>query len=142
MARSVEPSDPHVYVARGAGHPTLFSDYLIADLSAFSWIAEKPPVGMPSGCGDCSLRLQFKARYNNQPAACSVSIRCEACSSNPGSTRCSNTVLDMKRPQLVVTFDSPERAVTPGQILVLYNDEEVCLGGGPIAYGGRLPSPP
>jgi tRNA-uridine 2-sulfurtransferase len=31
----------------------------------------------------------------------------------------------------VFTFDQPERAVTPGQSLVLY-DEEVCIGGGVI----------
>lgn len=30
-----------------------------------------------------------------------------------------------------IDFDSPERAVTPGQWVVLY-DGDVCLGGGPI----------
>ena len=45
---------------------------------------------------------------------------------------------------LAVSFDKPQRAVTPGQSLVLY-DGEVCLGGAVIlatdaAYGGLLPS--
>jgi hypothetical protein len=34
-----------------------------------------------------------------------------------------------------VMFDSPERAVTPGQALVLY-DGDVCLGGGVVLYPG------
>jgi hypothetical protein len=32
-----------------------------------------------------------------------------------------------------VVFDSPERAVTPGQALVLY-DGDACLGGGVVLY--------
>ena len=34
--------------------------------------------------------------------------------------------------ELVVTFDEPHRAITPGQILALYTGEE-CLGGGIIS---------
>ena len=45
---------------------------------------------------------------------------------------------------LEVRFDEPQRAVTPGQSIVLY-DDEVCLGGAVIAatdapYGGLLPA--
>jgi tRNA-specific 2-thiouridylase len=50
---------------------------------------------------------------------------------------------------LDIRFDDAQRAVTPGQSVVLY-DGEVCLGGAVIAatdaaYGGLLPafaSPP
>jgi tRNA-specific 2-thiouridylase len=44
---------------------------------------------------------------------------------------------------LEVRFDTPQRAVTPGQSVVFY-DGEVCLGGAVIAatdapYGGLSP---
>jgi hypothetical protein len=36
-----------------------------------------------------------------------------------------------------VVFERPDRAVTPGQIVALYDGEQ-CLGGGPIERGGTL----
>ena len=39
-----------------------------------------------------------------------------------------------------VVFASPDRAITPGQILALYAGER-CLGGGPIRSGGRFGAP-
>jgi tRNA methyl transferase len=36
---------------------------------------------------------------------------------------------------LHVSFDRPERAVTPQQLLVLYSGD-ICLGGGPILEPG------
>jgi tRNA-specific 2-thiouridylase len=35
-----------------------------------------------------------------------------------------------------VMFDAPERAITPGQALVLYDGDE-CVGGGVVLYPGR-----
>ena len=37
---------------------------------------------------------------------------------------------------LEVRFDAPERAITPGQALVLY-DGDVCVGGGVVLQPGR-----
>jgi tRNA-specific 2-thiouridylase len=42
--------------------------------------------------------------------------------------------------QLVLTFDEPQWAVTPGQSAVIY-DGEVCLGGGVISAASALPAP-
>ena len=37
---------------------------------------------------------------------------------------------------LLMRFDTPQRAVTPGQYVCLY-DGDVCLGGGVIEAAGR-----
>lgn len=55
---------------------------------------------------DCTAKF----RYRQSDVPVHVSMRGEGCR---------------------VTFMQPERAVTPGQWVVLY-DGEVCLGGGPI----------
>jgi tRNA-specific 2-thiouridylase len=44
--------------------------------------------------------------------------------------------LDAERDTLLLVFDEPQRAVTPGQSVVLYDGEE-CLGGGIIAGSDR-----
>ena len=36
---------------------------------------------------------------------------------------------------LLVSFEKPDRAVTPGQYLALFKGDE-CMGGGPILSGG------
>jgi len=43
--------------------------------------------------------------------------------------------------ELMLTFDDPQWAVTPGQSAVLY-DGEVCVGGGVIATATALDSQP
>ncbi|MBB3227066.1 tRNA-specific 2-thiouridylase [Luteibacter sp. Sphag1AF] len=75
------------------------------------WIAGQPP-GM-------SFRCTAKTRYRQADQACTVTVH--------GNT-------------LDIVFDDAQRAVTPGQSVVLYDGQE-CLGGGVIAatdapYGG------
>ena len=64
------------------------------------------------------LRCTAKVRYRQQDQPCTVTPRAD------GSLR--------------VQFDAPQRAVTPGQWVCLY-DGEVCLGGGVIEGRGRTP---
>ena len=88
-------------VAQGNRHPRLYSPALRA--SQLSWINREPP-SLP-------LRCHAKIRYRQADQACLVETDGD----------------DMIR----VTFDEPQRAVTPGQVVVFYQDE-VCLGGAVI----------
>jgi tRNA-specific 2-thiouridylase len=88
-------------VAQGHDHPLLFSQRLIA--KSLNWICQ-PPSLLPFAC-------HAKTRYRQTDQACHI-------------RRLENGVCE-------VDFEQPQRAVTPGQSVVFYHDEE-CLGGGII----------
>ncbi|MGB1271812.1 MAG: tRNA 2-thiouridine(34) synthase MnmA, partial [Endozoicomonas sp.] len=88
-------------VGQGKDHPLLFSERLTC--SHIDWIAGEPPA-LP-------CRLRAKVRYRQQDQDCQLSRD--------------------EHGQFVVIFDQSQRAVTPGQSVVFY-DEQVCLGGGVI----------
>jgi len=67
-----------------------------------NWIAEEP-----TG----AFRAAAKTRYSQREADC--------------------TVTPLENSRMTVTFDEPQRAMTPGQAVVLYRGEYV-LGGGTI----------
>ena len=71
-------------------------------LEQVNWIAGDPPTG--------PLRASARARYRSSEVACTAEFEGE---------------------ELVVRFDEPQKAITPGQALVLYDGEYV-LGGGTI----------
>jgi len=86
---------------QGHDHPALLSTRLVA--SQLTWTAGTPPAP--------GLRLSARTRYRQPLQACTLEI----------------TAPDHAE----VNFATPQRAVTPGQSVVLYADEE-CLGGGII----------
>lgn len=88
-------------VAQGHDHPLLFSRALEA--AALDWVADAPPA-LPLAC-------RAKVRYRQADQGCTLSALADG--------RCR------------VEFDQPQRAVTPGQSVVFYRDDE-CLGGGII----------
>ena len=88
-------------VAQGHDHPRLFSRGLSA--ADFHWIDEAPPP-LPLQC-----RGQTRYRQTDQPC----------------------TVETGENGKVHIRFSDPQRAVTPGQYVVLY-DGARCLGGGVI----------
>ncbi len=90
-----------VYVERGTDHPALYSRELQAE--APFWVAGSAPME-PGQEFECSAKVRY--RQTDQP--CFARIL-------PDGT-------------LSVRFPEPQRAVTPGQSVVLYQGEE-CLGG-------------
>lgn len=88
-------------VAQGHDHPMLYSKTLTA--RNLNWIADRPD-RLPFHC-------HAKTRYRQKDQACII------------------TVLDDDLCK--VEFINPQRAITPGQSVVFYNEDE-CLGGGVI----------
>lgn len=100
----------HVYVLRkNAADNTILlgddQDLFTSDLTAnrVNWISGEPPAA--------PLRVTAKTRYSQTEAAA--------------------TVTPLPDGRIRVTFDTPQRAITAGQAVVLYQDE-VTLGGGTI----------
>ncbi len=88
-------------VAQGHDDPALYANALIA--SELHWIRGIPP--------QLPATLSAKTRYRQSDQACVV---------HPWNEN-----------QYKITFEQPQRAVTPGQSVVFYQGEE-CLGGGVI----------
>lgn len=91
-----------VYVDQGHDSPWLMSTELRSE--AMHWVAGTPPAS--------EFLCSAKTRYRQSDQACEVECLADA--------------------GLRIRFDQPQRAVTPGQSVVLYRDE-VCLGGAVIA---------
>ncbi|AOS97986.1 tRNA-specific 2-thiouridylase MnmA [Microbulbifer aggregans] len=88
-------------VAQGAHHPLLYATGLEA--SQTHWINGAAPAPQ--------FRARAKTRYRQPDQDCQVKVETNG--------------------SLTVHFDQPQRAITPGQSLVLY-DGEICLGGAVI----------
>ena len=91
-------------VAQGHNHPAMFHNVL--ETGSINWISEtKPKVS------EINKKLTAKIRYRQKDQPCQL------------------TIIDENK--TIVRFEQPQRAITPGQSIVLYQDE-VCLGGGII----------
>ncbi|SFU40387.1 tRNA 2-thiouridine(34) synthase MnmA [Halomonas korlensis] len=113
-------------VVQGKHHPMLYTDSLATE--AVDWVAGTPVAGTPvAGTPVAGIpvagtpvageppareaRYMAKTRYRQEDVPCQVQVRDDG--------------------GVDVHFDQPQRAVTPGQSLVLY-DGDICLGGGVI----------
>ncbi len=88
-------------VGQGANHPRLYSTGLLAN--QLHWVDRKGPQ-QPIICS-------VKTRYRQQDIPCQITPNTDG--------------------SLLVEFDEPQKAVTPGQSAVFYQNE-ICLGGGII----------
>jgi len=94
-------------VVQGTDHPLLFTNHLIAQQA--HWINHPPLIDGESP--SLSFRCTAKNRYRQEDQACSVRI--------------------LEDGTLDVLFDVPQRAITPGQSVVFYQND-ICLGGAVI----------
>ena len=94
--------DNTLTIVQDTNHPLLMSEY--TEASHMHWVLEEP-----AKVGD---KLMAQVRYRQQKQAC--------------------TVIEVNNDKVLVKFDKPQRAVTLGQSLVLY-DGDYCLGGGFIS---------
>jgi tRNA-specific 2-thiouridylase len=94
-----------LWVAQGNDHPALFKTQLYAH--EMYWVSGETPA-LP-------LRCAAKVRYRQPDQTCVLTF-CE-------------------QQGFQVAFDVPQRAITPGQSVVFYQDER-CLGGGVIERTG------
>ncbi|WOX05666.1 tRNA 2-thiouridine(34) synthase MnmA [Microbulbifer pacificus] len=88
-------------VAQGKHHPLLYSTGLTATQT--HWINGTPPAS--------EFRAAAKTRYRQEDQPCLIKVGEDG--------------------NLTIAFDKPQRAVTPGQSVVIYQGE-VCLGGAVI----------
>lgn len=88
-------------VVQGAEHPALFQKSLMA--VHCHWINEPPHL---------PIKAMAKTRYRQRDQACLIEA-------HPTSD------------QVLVSFVQPQRAITPGQSIVFYQDD-ICMGGGII----------
>ena len=95
-------------VVQGGNHPLLLKQNLLAD--DIHWVAGHAPTALQQGKLVCTA----KTRYRQPDQACTVYMENDTA--------------------LRVEFDEPQRAITPGQSLVLYSDQ-CCLGGAIIKKG-------
>ena len=102
-------ADNVLYVDQGEDSPWLRSRTLRSE--AAHWIAGAPPA--------TAFRCEAQVRYRQPAQDCAVVVRDDG--------------------TLAVEFDAPQRAVTPGQSVVLYRGEE-CLGGA-VIEATDAPSP-
>ena len=91
-----------VIIEQGDDHPSLYRESLTA--TDLSWVSDSPPSSFPFAC-------EAKVRYRQPQQPCIIEKIKEGCA--------------------YVRFLKPQRAVTPRQSIVFYQDN-ICLGGGMI----------
>ena len=104
-----ELDNNRLIVSQGVDNPLLFHSHCrITDLH---WISDEINGEINDQIRDLPFSCTAKVRYRQQDSSCRL--------------------LSVTGSSAEIEFTEPQRAVTPGQALVLYRDEQ-CLGGGTI----------
>lgn len=98
-----------LYAGQDHDHPWLLARRLRA--GQLSWVSGRPPLA--------GSRLHAQVRYRQKEQAC--------------------VITEVDAGYLTIEFDQQQRAITPGQSVVLYHDT-VCLGGGIIDASNAPPA--
>jgi len=98
-----------LFVGQGHDHPWLHATTVLA--RRLSWVSGQAPAP--------GRALTAKVRYRQADQPCTVQVS--------------------EDDRLVLRFSTPQRAVTPGQSVVLYDGDD-CLGGGVIEWADTPPA--
>ncbi|KAH9068938.1 hypothetical protein Ae201684P_004635 [Aphanomyces euteiches] len=139
--------DAAILIAPGTHHPALFSDHALVPTKAFNWIT-LPPLALDQPSPQ-RFQCWYRARYRQPLSRCTVTISSAdemLASSSTHQQRPSSSPHNLF---LHIEFDVPQRAIAPGQSIVLYRDDGLCFGGGAVHAAGPsyfemskpLPSP-
>ncbi|KAG9226479.1 hypothetical protein CCMSSC00406_0005854 [Pleurotus cornucopiae] len=109
-----DTANNRVYVVPGTDHIDLWATSIRA--TGWSWIwADSPPIGISQPAG---TRLRAKFRHKMEDIPCTVRRWADG--------------------DMIITFDDPQKAVSPGQVVALW-DADWCLGCGTIVEGKNDP---
>ncbi|CAM9127162.1 unnamed protein product [Chrysoparadoxa australica] len=111
-------ADKAIYIVPHADHPALQHEYLTVNRGSFNWVSGHEPIDMLTAEGR-QVKLTCQTRYRSKVNGC---------------------VVHPEGDKLRVVFDTPEPAVAPAQVAVLY-DGDVVLGGGAISNTKQWPWP-
>ncbi|MDD4408417.1 MAG: tRNA 2-thiouridine(34) synthase MnmA [Clostridia bacterium] len=106
-------------VSQGETH-ALYSNS--CECENFNWIPERPKLTT----FDCSAKF----RYRQPDQRVTVNLTTPAIEQNSNTTQ--NKKTKFKIGEVFINFHKPQRAITPGQYAVLYDENGLCLGGGEI----------
>ncbi len=102
-----------VFVCNCTHHPSLYSDELFIQFNEFNWITGELPPPLLEGK---SISALCRTRHLQPLVTCTISLN---------------------ESHIVIKFDRPIRAITPGQTAAIYVGKGlICLGGGQIWMHG------
>jgi len=123
-----------IYIGNRHMHPGTLSDFV--DLAELSWLGEQTMELLEREEGGTKCLAMQK---NAGPLfGCTLRKTTHDESSGDGTTTTTTTTTTTK---FRLIFDEPQRALSPGQTIALYNDQHDCLGGALIHKRGHAAGP-